>query len=185
MARRRCRPPAAGFIIPALLLAVTFMAPAAASIQRGEPIDDETAQLFADYPKSDALMSLIYSISWFGRKSRDLILYATWFPDGDPRVANRCFAGVKGGVQADRWVYDWAIQGSHTAQLSEPQLESLKNSIKSLPEGAKSPPLADLLILSFREGEKWKTHTYDRKKLPDEVKNIDKIIDCTTWYKNP
>jgi hypothetical protein len=184
MAQRCFRLPAAGFILLALLLAVAIMSPAEASIQRGEPIDDETAQLFADYPKSAALMSLIYSHSSFGRKSKDLILYATWFPDGDPRVAYQCFAGVKGGIETHRWVYDWAIQASHTAQLDEPQLESLKNSIKSLPEGAKSPPLADLLILSFREGEKWKTHTYDRKKLPDEVKNIDKITDCTVWYKN-
>src|SRR5215204_2064513 len=183
MAQRCFRLPAAGFILLALLLAVAVMSPAVASIQRGEPIDDETAQLFADYPKSSALDSLIYMHRTFGRKSNDLMLYATWFPDGDPRVAYQCFAGVKGGIETHRWVYNWAIQASHTTQLDEPQLESLKDSIKALPEGAKSPPLADLFIVSFREGEAWRTSTNNRKRLPEEVKNTDEITDCTVWYK--
>ena len=176
---------AVSFIAPALLLAVTVITPAAASVSQEKSSEDETAQLFADYPKSSALDSIIYSHSSFGRKSKDLILYATWFPGDDPSVAYQCFAGVKGGVETHRWVYNWAIQASHTAQLDGPQLESLKNSLKALPEGAKSPPLADLLIVSFREGETWKTRTYDRKRLPGEVKEIDKIMDCTTWYQRP
>ena len=183
MAQRCFRLSAVGFIAPALLLAVTVIPLAAASIPQGKTSEDETAQLFAGYPKSSALDSLIDMHRTFGRKSKDLMLYATWFPDGDPHVAYQCFAGVKGGIETHRWVYNWAIQASHTTQLDEPQLESLKNSIKALPEGAKSPPLVDLIIVSFREGESWRTRTYDRKRLPEEVKNIDKITDCTVWYK--
>lgn len=183
MAQRCFRSSAVGFIAPALLLSFTVITPAAASIPQGKPGGDETAQLFADYPKSKALDSLIYMHRTFGRKSKDLMLYVTWFPDGDPRVAYQCFAGVRGGIETHRWVYNWAIQASHTTQLGEPQLESLKNAIKVLPSGAKSPLLAALLIVSFRDGEAWETRTYDRKRLPDEVKNIDELTDCTTWHK--
>jgi hypothetical protein len=185
MNQRCLRQAVVGFIAPVILLAVTVMTPATASISQDKPSEDDTDRLFADYPKSAALFDIISSHRYFGRKSKDLILYATWFPKGDPQVAYRCFAGVKGGIETHRWVYNWAIQGSRATQLDEPQLKSLKNAIKALPEGAKSPPLADLLIVSFREGETWETRTYDRKNLPDEVKNIDELTDCTTWHKHP
>ncbi|HJQ34325.1 MAG TPA: hypothetical protein VJ866_19250 [Pyrinomonadaceae bacterium] len=175
----------AGFIGSALLLAVTVTTPAAAPVPQGGSADAERDGLFAGYPKSAAFDSIVYSHRDFGRKSKDLMLYATWLVDGDPRVAYQCFASLKGDILTYRDVFNWALQASHRAQLDEPQLESLKNSIKALPEGAKHPPLADLLIVSFRDGETWETRTYDRKKLPDAVKDIYKVTDCTNWYERP
>jgi hypothetical protein len=108
-------------------LAVTVITPAAAPISQGKSVEDETAQSFAGYPTSSALESIIYSHRNFGRKSKGLMLYATWFPDGDPRVAYQCLASDKGGIETHRWVYNWAVQASHTAQLGEAQHESLRN----------------------------------------------------------
>jgi hypothetical protein len=185
MAQRWFRAWFVGFIGSGLLFAVTVITPDAAPTPQGEAADAATDQLFAGYPKSAALYSILYAHKNFGRKSKDLMLYMTWLADGDPRVAYQCHASHKGGIMSYRNVFDWAIQGSHTTQLDEPQLESLKMSIKSLPEGAKSPPLADLLIVSYRDGEIWNTHTYDRKKIPVAVKEIYKVTGCTNWYEHP
>jgi hypothetical protein len=185
MAQRCFRLRVVGVVVLTILLLASISSSFALAFQQAKPGEDEIDQLFISYPKSPGLAGIIYSHRSLGQKIRGLILYATWFPDGNPRVAYRCFATDNGQVSSNRLVYDWAVRDSYFAQLGEPELGSLKNSMRALPRGAKSPPLADLLVVSFRDGEGWETRTYDRKRVPDEVKDIYKVTGCTNWYEHP
>ena len=102
------------------------------------------------------------------------VMYATWFP-GSPRIAIECEINAKGQACCYRSVYNWAAQDSHTIQLTGEEIKEVKESLNELPEPLGSPPVANMLILSFRDGENWITRYYDRLNLPDGIKRICKI----------
>jgi len=102
------------------------------------------------------------------------VMYATWFPGG-PRIPNECEINAEGQACCYRSVYNWAAQNSRTAQLTREEIKEVQKSLHELPETPGSPPVANMLILSFRDGENWITRYYDRLKLPDGIKRICKI----------
>jgi hypothetical protein len=53
--------------------------------------------------------------------------------------------------------------------INEANLNSLRAALKKLPEGKEPKSNADALIISYRDGEAWKTAQYSRAALPAEV----------------
>jgi hypothetical protein len=53
--------------------------------------------------------------------------------------------------------------------IDDANLNTLLAALKKLPEGTAAKTNADALIISYREGEAWKTKQYSRAKLPAEV----------------
>jgi hypothetical protein len=185
MDKRRSRVSALALLVLVVLFGSLVLSSSAAHFKHLKQTEDQSAKLFAGYPKSPALESIIYAhrnLQWV--KQSGLIFYATWFPGGNPRVADQCMVTEKGKVSAHRWVYDWAVQGGYYVQLRDSQLESLKHSVESLPESTQTPPLPDLIIVSFRNGEKWESLTYDRKKSADQVKDAYQLSGCPSWDEN-
>jgi hypothetical protein len=144
------------------------------SAANGEENARGAAKLFIGYPKSDALNSVIKGHTNKSHWTKHL-LYATWFLDGKPNVMMQCRVNQTGQVTTERDVYNWAYQGGGHSQLKPQSLKSLRQAVRALPPSTQSPAMANLLILSFRNGGDWTTRTYDRAKLPEAVKKIYKI----------
>jgi hypothetical protein len=166
----------------AALLALGFIFLVKPATGQEPLLDSETAKLFADYPKSGDLDYFVGShrnMKWV--EKAELILYGTWFLDGNPQIGMQCLVNDKGAASTGRYVHNWAVQATSGKQLTEAQLESLRVRVRALSEGARTPPLTDLLILSFRDGKKWVTRTYDKRKSLEELRGIYEITGCAGW----
>ncbi len=76
-----------------------------------------------------------------------------------------------------RNVWNWAVQNGCSRQLTEVEIASLSEAIKSLPPDNVYPALDHLTIVSFRENSKWITRCYDQAHLPESLKKIHEILD--------
>ena len=56
--------------------------------------------------------------------------------------------------------------------LDDANLTNLLEALKKLPEGKAPQSNADTLIISYREGDAWKTKQYSRAALPQEVSRL-------------
>jgi hypothetical protein len=128
------------------------------------------------YPHSAALDQVAQSHREAATDREGLLLLSTWFLDGDPRVAMMCRVRTDGHVSTFRYLFDYsegtgAIQKSQAVDLVPDQFAALRETIRSLPE-AQSPPLENLVVISFPRGERWLTRTYDRTNLPPLVTQV-------------
>lgn len=138
--------------------------------------DKDTLSLFAAYPRSEALQYVAYShASHRVLDKQRRIFYATWFLDGNPRIAMQSMVDDKSQVYTVRSVYDWADQASAFRQLTEQQLKSLTTTLEDVPSSSQSPPLAFLVVLTLKHDDSWLTRIYDRRNLPEKVKRIYEI----------
>jgi hypothetical protein len=166
---------AALFLFPCLLIISSSSLVVGQWDERDEP-DKVTLNLFAAYPRSEALQYIAYSHAAHKVLARQRkILYATWFLEGNPKVAMQCLVDNRGQVFTVRSVYDWAEQGGEFRQLTEQQLKSLTTTLEDLPLSAQSPPLAFLVVLTLKHGDRWLTRIYDRRNPPEEVRKIYEI----------
>jgi hypothetical protein len=99
------------------------------------------------------------------RKQQDAgcVVFTTWFP----AKAMHAAVDSKGQRQLIKSGMAFAI-----APLNEPNLKALLATLPKLPEGQAAKALADVLTISWREGEAWKTRQYNRAALPAEVAAI-------------
>ena len=114
---------------------------------------------------SPALDAIAKTHADAGTDRDERLLLTTWFLDGDPRVAMMSSVRPDGHVSAYRYVHDWSVQNSTKSDLVADQVLELRGAIDHLP-ASQSPPLAKLLIVSFRRNGRWLTRTYDRTALP-------------------
>jgi hypothetical protein len=143
---------------------------------QGVRYDTDTLDLFAQYPKSDALESTARSHAYQeGLTASLLVLYSTWFLDGDPRVAMQTRINASGEVYMVRSVFDWANQAATNWQLTQESLESLLATIQQLPKSAQSVPLVSVVVVTFQHDGKWQTRLYDRRQPPNELITINKL----------
>ncbi len=106
---------------------------------------------------------------------RTNILAIAAFPKGNS-FALEYFVTESGQEYDWRNVWNWAIQASQKKQLPEADLESLRSAIRELPRENMSPPIERLVIVSFRDGTNWVTHTYDSGALSKPMRQIYDII---------
>jgi len=131
---------------------------------------------FSRYPQTDRFkhyLSLNTDDAW-NYKQRNFLVIST-FPDGD-LYADEYFVTLDERVTNRRDVYDWAIQGGGWKQLSQADFGSLWSAVRDLPIQSVSPPLGRLVIVSFRDGLTWETHTYDSRSLPKPMQQIFNIL---------
>lgn len=98
-------------------------------------------------------------------KHEDLLLGITVFYRDHARSALRYMVTPTGTAHNCRDIHSWAIQDSHSKQLSARQLSDLKAAIKRLPDRDAYPPLNELAIVSFRLDADWTTHTMPTSEL--------------------
>ena len=137
--------------------------------------DKDTLALFTPYPASDALNYIAQShANYDGLTKAHLVLYATWFSDGNPKVANETKIKADGDVYNVRSVFDWADQAAKNWHLSAAESQTLSTAIKNLPE-SESAPLDFVVVVTFQRDGKWQTRLYDRRHPPESLVTIYKL----------
>jgi hypothetical protein len=138
-------------------------------------LDKETLALFTQYPASDELNYIAHlHANHDGLTKAHLVLYSTWFSDGNPKVAIETKIKTDGDVYKVRSVFDWAHQAATTWRLSADELQTLLTSIKNLPD-SESAPLDSVVVVTFERDGKWQTRLYDRRRPPESVVTIYKL----------
>ena len=125
------------------------------------------------YPSTPAFAQVVQEHAGAAAEAEQRALLTTWFVDGDPNVDQYCSVMPDGHVTSHRYVFNSAIEPLPKKNLTQSELSDLKQVIARLP-ASQSPPLPDLLIVSFRSystGE-WTTRTYDRMHRPAAVSDL-------------
>ena len=148
-----------------LAVALGFVAACAGGPERPTPT------VFADYPPSAAFDEVIQSHVDAGNDREQRMLLTTWFQDGDPRVARFCSVRPDGRCSTYQYVHQTEFRAPTARQLDPATMQVIQEAIHELPPSQK-PPMANMLIVSFREDGIWQTRLYDRMNRPAAVSTI-------------
>jgi hypothetical protein len=107
------------------------------------------------------------------------LLLISDFAYGSDRIVDQYSVNENGKGWSMRNVPDWAEQpGKKIKQsFSDAELKKLQSAIEKLPAVNVTPPLERLVIVSFKSGTNWVTHTYDRQSLPKAMFDICEMVD--------
>ena len=139
--------------------------------------DKLSAPDFSGYPQTEAFQQFINgqtNANW-NLIHRTNLLTIVYFFRNDA-VGLQYFVYDSGKESDVRNVYNFAFEDSHQKQLDETQLQNLRSAIKELPAKNILPPIRQLVVVSFKDGTNWVTHSYDRTNLPPAMHKIHNII---------
>ena len=77
-----------------------------------------------------------------------------------------------------------ANPNAYPPSLSETQLRMVNSAIRELPPTNTLPPIESLLLVSFRNGTNWITHSYDTRSLPRAIRQIYDIRPRIKWARD-
>ena len=149
----------------ALVAALGVVAACASGPERSIP------NLFDGYERSPAFDEAVQPHVDAGADKDQRMLLTTWFQDGDPRVAQFCSVRPDGRCSTYQYVHQTEFRAPSTRQLTPDVLRTIEAAFADLPASQK-PPLANLLILSYRLNGQWQTRLYDRMNRPPAVSTV-------------
>jgi hypothetical protein len=82
----------------------------------------------------------------------------------------------RGEAYSVRAVYNFALEASHSKQLSKDEIKALHLAIERLPPKNVYPPVNHLVIVRFLHGTTWIVRCYDNTNLPKAMQDIYAII---------
>jgi hypothetical protein len=100
-----------------------------------------------------------------GKGYLEPLLLAISFLDTDGGAAREYFVTKSGHISTCCEVYFLATQGGEHRQLTAEQLATLKNEIAKLPTTNAYPPLNQLVLISFSDGDSWVTRACQADKI--------------------
>jgi hypothetical protein len=93
-----------------------------------------------------------------------------------PSVA-RQYSVLESGEEFDaREVWNWATQDTVIRQLTPADLQEIRKAASQLPTTNDDPPVEQLVVISFWDGTRWLTRSYDTESLPSEMQSIFEVI---------
>jgi hypothetical protein len=104
------------------------------------------------------------------------ILIISWFRSKHGSSASLYYVSARGAFFNGHDVYDWALQASSETTLPANDLKRLTELLPKLPESKAEPPIERTVLVSFHDGNKWRTETYDEATLPDQFEAVMKVI---------
>jgi hypothetical protein len=139
-----------------------------------EALDRDVLALFADYPRSNDLNSVVYTHA--RRMPMDkthTAFYSTWFFRGNLRVPMATIVGEDGRVSTYP-VRNSEVDATRSRWKRLPDIDvpPFLAIVKTLPETMSGVALGNVVIVSFRTDGKWQTRLYDRAKPPKELVNL-------------
>jgi hypothetical protein len=106
---------------------------------------------------------------WKGNEP--LLLWASWYAKGV--YAEDFDIDEKGYIWRLKSKSDNTMYGSKPILLPKYARNNLKELLHGFPAGVfPAPDLENVLIVSYRDGEEWNTHLYDRRYLPQQIRLI-------------
>ena len=154
------------------------------AIESVHAADKVSAPDFSKYPQTASFVACTrgHTNAAWHLHQRTNLLAITAYPAGG-RCALQYFVTESGQASDHPNVYSF-IQGSHSKQLSDANLTSLRAAIRELPAESVLPPIERLVIVSFRDGTNWVTRSYDDDALPKPMRQIFDIIGAQSESKN-
>lgn len=138
--------------------------------------DKPTTPDFSSYPQTKYFISSVSAQTNAMRHlQRSNLVAISTFPSKDREVV-RYSVTEFGQHGTQHIIYDWAARAGNAKQLSEAELKNLRSAIRELPGESATPPIARLVIVSFRDGTNWVTRSYDRDALPKPMRQIGGIV---------
>jgi hypothetical protein len=126
---------------------------------------------FAAYPPDPSLDEIVQMHIEAGTDRDERLVLTTWFQDGDPQVAQVCSIRPDGRRTTYQYVHKVSLNASKSIQLTPETLQTVMQALTTLPPST-TPPLANLLIVSFRQGGQWQTRLYDRTSRPPGASTV-------------
>jgi hypothetical protein len=118
----------------------------------------------------------------------DTVVLVSFFGNGRMTVAQHCWICADGSRGMVRFMTNWAVQGGGAetgvpgATMPAAQRTALSAALARLPASQTFGGDADAFLVSWDDGGKWVTRTYDRTKLPPEVLELCKLVSIPpTW----
>jgi hypothetical protein len=132
---------------------------------------------FSRYPRTEPFVTYL-------RIHTDAVDNVQWtnflaissFPNGDINDL-QYLVSASGEEMYSNLEGNFALQILFSKRLSEADLKHLRSALKTLPSKNATPPIERLIIVSFREGTNWITHTYDRDTPPSQMRKVYEIIE--------
>lgn len=109
-------------------------------------------------------------------KSDNELFHGIWFLSDDAKAAMVCGVDTNGNQYSGRLVYNWAFQGSDSLRLGANRLKALRSALHSLPPSSGRVSAANLLLLEYKDGDIWMRREYDRKHLPEQVRQVYRLV---------
>jgi hypothetical protein len=133
------------------------------------------AQSFPDFaPYARKLELLVFLRGHTDPAGRTNLLLMTAFLSYNTALQ---YVVTRDGLEAD--YAERTMRGytaGHTKQLSGSDLNLLSEAIRRFPDYDRSPPIGNLLVVSFMRGTNWITHSYNWDSPPTPVKQAFDII---------
>jgi hypothetical protein len=158
----------------ALLLAAGCIIACGGGPQYPRPVE------FAAYPPNPSLDRVIETHVNAARDPREnRVLLTTWFLNGDPRVAQFCSVRPDGKRTTYQYVDAASFNAMKTVDLTPETVQTIERVAATLPPSHNPrPPLANLLIVSFRRNGVWQTRLYNINDRPPGVSQILSMINA-------
>jgi hypothetical protein len=133
--------------------------------------DDKASEPdFSRYPQTEAYKDAFHS----SLRDSDVLAISAFAGSGGFVLEYRV---DKTGREFDvRDVPDFALEASHSKQLSPDQMKLLEAAISELPSKNEYGPAENLVVVRVRQGSSSVTHCYDGKNLPKAVHDIYAVI---------
>jgi len=127
------------------------------------------------YLSHDPAFTQIYLFHLQPMNKRDHELFrGTWFLSDDARVTMECRIDTAG--KSESFLSSQrGVHGGEEIQLTADRLKALRSALHLLPASSVSVPLSQLLLLSYRDGDITVMREYDRKHLPEQVRQVYKL----------
>jgi hypothetical protein len=120
------------------------------------------------------VQSQIYTVEERRNNPLRLVFYATQFPYGTLDVVQNCEVRENGrGSEYLKHPKRGAGRGISTAAVQE-----LPRLTDGMTDRLNEPALKNLVIVSYRRGESWRTSTYDISHAPDQLKQVFDACHC-------
>jgi hypothetical protein len=127
---------------------------------------------FAGYPADPALDKIVATHVEAPTDKQQRILMTTWFQDGTPAGASLfCSVTPEGRCSTYSYIPNVEFRAPRKRELPPETVALLRDALASLPV-SQTPPLANMLIVSFWKDGQWQTRLYDRTNRPAGVSTI-------------
>lgn len=111
-------------------------------------------------------------------------LIISWSLDGSARNWGVFGMDEQGRTLHQRVLWQYAIQGSGVKPLGSRVLEKVNQELSNLPVSSSSPPLSDLIIVSYRFSGTWRTKIYSRSSPPPSLQRLVNAIGGELRFAN-
>ena len=110
--------------------------------------------------------------SW--RETNDILRISSFTHSSTVRQYHVSSSGDESDVTE---IWNWSTRGGRIRKLEPANMAQLQQLLAALPGATGEPAVERLIVVSFKDGKRWRTRSYDRASMPDPLKSIFALIE--------